>query len=255
MRKLSLLFAAALMAFAVQTAWAEDNDIDIDDEIAELSEDAGSFVGRWRSRGDRPDGPRHMMGRHGGPGRGPAMPPRPPCMGPNCDPMMPPPGMGMRGMGMGHRFGHRGGMRQGMFGPRFMEELELTDAQKTQLVDVLTDNFKNRLLTRMELHDAIAKLRTLNEAETPDYDAIVAANAAVGTAQGKMDVLDRKLKEQVRGVLTPEQTKKLDERKEKIDQAREGRGGKDRDRKDRRDDRPGHKDPRMQRGPGPRMMD
>lgn len=249
MRKFSLLFAAAIMAFAMQTAWAEDEDIPPEEEIAEASEDAGSFVGRWRSRGDRPDGP-HMGRWQGGRSHGPMMRhPGPPCIGPGCGPMM---SHGDKG----RRFGHRGGMRDGMFGPRFMEELDLTDAQKGKLVDVLTENFRNRMLARIEMHDAIAKMRELDKSDNPDHDAIIAANAALGTARGKMDVLERKLKEQVRGVLTPEQVKKLDERTEKRDQDRDEWR---KDRRERRKDRdgrpgPGPRDPKMQRGPGPRVQ-
>lgn len=200
--KLTLLLAAAMMAFTFQTAMAED--IDLDDEIDDVEysiNEPGMTGPRGRRFGPRDDdhspGNHMRHGRHegrgewiGGPGHGPGMRP-----GMHPD------------MRMGRDMGH------GMMGPRMMEALDLTDAQKNQAVDVLTDNFRQRLLARMELADAHKKLRDLYDGESPDHDAIIAANTAVGTAKGKMDVLNRKLRDNMRGILTPDQIQKMDDMK------------------------------------------
>lgn len=164
-----------------------------------VTDQRGDFRGyghRWNN-----DGPRGRMGPgHHGQWGGPGM---------MRD------GRGPRHMGMGGGM-HMGrgmhmGMGMGMFGPRFMDEIQLTDAQKGKLVDVMTENFRERLLGRIEMMDAVKKLRDLDAADAPNADAIVEANQAMGAARGKMDVLHRKMRDDIRGVLTPEQLQKLDE--------------------------------------------
>lgn len=215
-KKLSLLFAAAVLAFTFQTAMAQDeDDFDDDDIVVEQfddDDDAPDF-------GPRGPGMRHGMGmRHGG--HGPAM----------------------RGPGK-HRMGMMG-MRHGMFGMRMMERLDLTAEQKKQLVDVMTENFRERFLGRIEMDEAFKKLRALHESDNPDHDAIVAANAAVGEMHGKMDVLDRKFRDKLDAVLTPEQREKMKDFRKDWDGPRRFRDGKG-----PRDGKPFP--PHMQRGPGP----
>lgn len=243
MRKFSLLFAAAVMAFTLQAARAEDTPLTDDDLIVDAGEMDTVTFHRRGGRGGWHEGPRHMDrggSRRGMSGRGFGGP----CFGSDCGPRD-----GMPGMGMMHRGGMRhGGMRHDMFGPRFMDELDLTAEQKTALIDVVSDNFKARMQAKMELHDAIAALRNLRESDNPDHDALIAANAAVGTAQGRMDVADRKLKAEVRALLTPEQAQKLDDRREMMETRREEMRN-NRPERGMRDDNfrgPGH------RGPGPR---
>lgn len=207
--KLTLLLAAAMMAFTFQTAMAEDIDDEMDDVEIAIDEDGtiGPLGRRFGGPRDDDRGPgRHMMrhdrdGWRGGPGFGPAMRPGP-RMGRGMDCGM---DCGMMGRGMGNKMGH------GMMNPRLMDALNLTDAQKSQAVDVLTENFRQRLLARMELGDAQKKLRDLYDAESPSPDDIIAANTAVGAAKGKLDVQRRKFRDDIRKIMTPEQIQKLDD--------------------------------------------
>lgn len=226
--RLSLLFAAAVMAFTFQVAMAEEaDDMDDMDEIA-VEEDFGPMSRRMHPRwnDDGPDGmrgPRHM-GKWDG--RGPDM--RHHGRGMH---------RGMMGGGMGM------GMGRGMMGPRFMEMLDLDQAQKVKVVDIMTENFRAGLMARMELADAHKKLRDIYKAEKPDHDGIIAANQAIGAAQGKLEVLGHKMRDDVRAVLTPDQVKKLDDFDKRPPR---------RDRDDRKDGpRDGKRPPRPMPGHGP----
>lgn len=103
-----------------------------------------------------------------------------------------------------------------MFGHgRLMDELEVTDAQKTELVDVMTNNFRQGMLARMEMAEAHKKLAELSSTKGADDAAIIAANEAIGAARGKLEVLGRKAQDDFRAVLTPEQAAKLDEMRDR----------------------------------------
>lgn len=225
-KKLSLLLAAALFAVTFQTAMAADGN-EMDDEIdeqIESVENPGPRDGRFGRR----------MGIGGRWGHGPAMPGK---FGPGGPEMHD--GFGPRGR---HHFGP-GGMGMGM---GMMHRLDLSADQKRQMVDVMTENFRERLLARIELEEAFKKLRDLHESDNSDHDAIIEANQAVGAAHGKLDVLDRKMKDSVKSVLTPDQQKKLEEFRARRDDFR----------RDRNRDRGGKpRPPRMQTGPGPRVME
>lgn len=193
-KRLSLLLAAAVMAFTFQAYAADDFDDDADDDDIVMQE--RGFYGprghRWND-----DGPRGRMGpgpRHHGDWDGPR------------------PGK-FDGRGPRHMRGHMGGMHmgKGLLGPRFAEMLQLTDAQKSKLVDLMTENYREGLLARMEMHDAAGKLRDLYDADAPSADAVVEANQEMGAAKGKLDALRLKMWNDVKSVLTPEQIQKLDD--------------------------------------------
>lgn len=230
-KKLSLLFAAAMLAFTFQTARAQDeDDIDFDDDqqIEEMDSDYDSS--RWTHSG---------RGRHweGGPGRGPAMQNR--RMGRNGPDMERGPRM-HRGPGMDMGRGmHQRGFHFGM-----MDRLDLTTDQQRQMVDIMTENYRERLLARLDFSEASDKLRDLQNSDNPDHDAIIAANEAVGSAKGKMDVVNRKMQNQVKTILTPEQQQKMEEF-----------GKRDRGFKGRRDRDDKKLPPHMKSGPGSRKID
>lgn len=189
--KATLLLAAAIMALTFHAS-AQEMDDDWDEMDIVAVEEQVDDAPPARFFPDRGPGPRHMGPgpRHMGPGprdwnRGPAMrqAPRHP-----------------RGMGFRH----------GMIGPRAMRELDLTQEQKTKMVDILTENYRSRLLANMELADARKQLFDLYEAEGADHDAIIAANTAIGAAQGKIEVEQRKLRSEIQALLTPEQREKLE---------------------------------------------
>ncbi len=197
MRRLSLLFAAALMACALQTAVAAEEADSAAEDAAAVAEEqpyaecyCPGFRGGWGGAGAR--GPAF---RRGGPGafrfrgQGPALPPF------------------RQGQGQSQRRNARGSRNNdggmGMINPRFMEELGLTEEQKTQIIDAATENFRERLRLRWELAAAQEKLRELRD--TGDYEAIVSVNETIGGLRGRLDVARRKVEDQFNAILTPGQ--------------------------------------------------
>lgn len=234
MRKAMSLFLAAFMVAMLPTALRAEDDIpDMDDEVAALEQLDDDFAELGRSRWMRPhrgcfdedDGDRGRSGFRCGPMAG-----RPGGPGPMMlrKPMMDAPG---RHMGpMMSMKGKRG--MHGMMGMRKLFDLDLDDAQKSRLVDVMTENYRNRLNAGLELASARDALASLYDSENPDADSIVAAHQAVGAAEGKMAVVRRGMMDEVKKILTPEQVEKL----EKMDRPGRGpRGDRFRDGKDRRD--------------------
>ena len=163
-------------------------------------------------------------------------------------------GPGHRGGGghagrQGRKGPHHGDFGIGFGGARAFDVLNLDEAQKTKMVDVLTNNFRARLEARLALADAQRALRDLYDDDSADADAIVAANAALGEARGKMDVLTRKFREDVKGVLTEEQVKKLEDMRGDRFEKRDRDGKKD----GKRPGGPGERrGPRPEGGPGSR---
>jgi Spy/CpxP family protein refolding chaperone len=166
------------------------------------------------------------------------------------------------GWGMGPGMGPMHGM--GPMGFGHMAGVKLDDSQKAKLVDVMTANFRAGLEARMALRDAHEKLADLRDDKDASADAIVAANAAVGEAKGKLEVLRRKARDDFRGILTEDQIKQLDERREEMRELREKRREERRERfgdDARRGPPPPHKGPKdrgpdgerpSRPGPGPR---
>ncbi len=302
LKKMSLLCAAAMLAFSLQTAFAAEDE-DVPEDVVQYDNPDDGQAGYGNPCWNNPADPRcHNwygpgMRWRGGRGHGPAIPPgmrtpppgeqmggpgEPGPMGMMCQPGMCGPGgpgrmgmmghPGMRGPGgpgpmgmMGHRgmmggrgWGHNGPRGFGPFGDgaemmglpgishgRIMEQLDLTDAQKNQLVDLLTNNFRNRLQNRMEMQGLRNQLRELQKSPNPDSGTIISLNQNLGAARGKLEVMKNQLKTDLKNILTEEQQKKLDDMK---DQWKGRWGGKDRGfQKGPR----GQNNPKMMRGPGP----
>lgn len=255
-RIFTALALAALLAGSAQFAAAGDTAPDAEDEIAVQDFRYGHrrHDGRgWRGRhGDWGRGPGH---RFGGPGGGFAD-------RPDFDDDFDGPGWrhrGRRGPGM-HGMGHGWGMSMGMGFGRW-SGIELDQAQKAKLVDVMTANFRARMEAGMALQDARDTLDELRDDKDASAEAIIAANAALGEAKGKLEALRRKAHDDFRGILTEEQVKKLDEKREEMREFREKRREERRDRPGdfRRPPLPGGKGPEGGRpprpphgGPGPR---
>lgn len=204
MRKaLSLVLAAFLAVGAVHTARAADEEVDDLDY-------ASSYMDMIDEDDDEPAGPRLHWG---GPGR-PVPPPR--FMDHDRGPGhrrhdMRHDGPGRRG---GPDFGPRGMM--GMKAPKGMKEmrryfdLDLTDAQKKQIIDVMTDNYRDTLEARFAIMDARKGMEAVYEQDSPDERAIVSAHEAMGAATGRMAALKHGLQDKLSGILTPEQRERLD---------------------------------------------
>ncbi len=258
-KTLALVLAAALLAGSAHTVFAGEN-------APPPPPGPDRAMGRQHPGFDRdgrrggPDrdwrgGPGHRW--FDGPGMGRGMGPGG-CKGPGCG------GPGM-GMGMGMRHG---------FGPRMMEILDLNEAQKSAVVDLLTENFRAGLKLRMETMDARKKLREVGKDDKAAAEDIIAAHTALGALEGRREALVKKAREDFRNVLTPEQLKKLDDLRDRRfgfrdrddDGRREHRfgprdrdddGRPDRDRRDWRGPRHGDRDGDGDRdgrrhGPGPR---
>jgi protein CpxP len=129
----------------------------------------------------------------------------------------------------GHpRGGFGGGMRgeRGRGGPRgghipFLRDINLTDAQKTQIKQ-LTESFEERT---KQLHE---RLRALHEGEfgaltegTFNEAAVRAAAQERAAVQVELEVARARLMSQVFAVLTPEQKAQVAERHKKMEQRRQ----------------------------------
>lgn len=217
-KPIALLLAAAMLAGAMYTASAGEN------ESPPAADDQEFCEGWCPGRG--PGGPRGW-GRHdrdrddrrGGPGR--------------RDP----------GFHRGDFDGMHHGMGFGMgFGRRGWDKIQLDDAQKAKMVDVMTANFRAGLVAKMEMMEAQKKLGELRDDDSASAEAIVAVNAKLGEAKGKLEVLGRKSRDDIRAILTPEQQKTLDEMRDAPPPRPGKRDGK----------RPGGPDDRRPPRPGPR---
>jgi len=108
----------------------------------------------------------------------------------------------------------RGG--RGGFGPRMMHELNLTDAQKTQ-IKTITDSFRE---SEKALHD---QLRTLHESEpdpmsgTFDETAVRAAAEARAKIQIELEVSHAKMMSQIAAILTAEQKAQLPSKRQQFE--------------------------------------
>lgn len=228
----AMLMAALLLAGSVTAAHAAQPGDPMDDpEIAEYMDDADDFGMPPQAR----FGPRGRWNRDGGPG------PR------QFSSRRQGPGFGMQGMcGMQGMRGMRG--MQGMRGMRGMqgrpwEMLDLTEQQRKDMIDLMTKMFKGRLETRMEMRDLQQAARDIREKDNATAEEIIAAHTALGAARGKQEALQYQLRQEMRGILTEEQLKKMDEFRDSMPRPfRDGRFGPD---------RPGRPGPDGKRPPQP----
>lgn len=110
------------------------------------------------------------------------------------------PGMGMgTGMGMGPHH-------------RMVTDLDLSADQKAKLVDALTKNYRARMEIMMDMAAVRSDSWDLRRDGEASNDDIVAANRALGEARGRMEVQERTARDEIRGILTPEQRERLDRR-------------------------------------------
>lgn len=249
-KKFSLILAALLLSLTLNaSAWAQDNEdgddtLDIvlqqdGDDVDEDGIDSSFFFGHGR--------------RWGGRGHGPAMRGGRPCQGMGCAAMSGgrqgmAPGMGrggqqhhgMRGRGTDRGMGMGGGMARGGFGGGMMRNIDLSDAQKAQLLDIMTDSFRQRAQIRMETQDLRKKLYNEYQSETPNRDIIMNLNKALGELNGKSAVLRQENQEKFQNILTAEQRDQLNKAKDDFEKMRNEFGPR--------------QGPRPQKAPrGPRM--
>jgi Spy/CpxP family protein refolding chaperone len=125
--------------------------------------------------------------------------------------------------GWGEREGRPGGWRHGGehgFGggerflrlaenPRVREYLGLTDDQVARLHTISIDGEKASVRTRADLELAHIELRELLRADNPDHDAIMQKLDDVNSLRGKMEKQHVEMMLSARGVLTPDQVRKV----------------------------------------------
>lgn len=252
LRKLTLLFAAALLLGMTQPAKAVDAPTSVVDTIADYEDQLEDTIAGTVDDDDddadddnafdrRRRGPRDFRDRRPGPHHGPMAG-----------------HYGFRGMdgprGRMDGFRKEGFRRPGMdhaakmFGPRAWEKLNLTAEQRTKIIDLMTNNYRAKLEASLEMLEARRSLRGLyQEDNNLQAESIIAAHSAMGAARGRMVALDRQLKTDLKGVLTPEQQKTWDDM-QKPPFRKPGPDGKNKDGKGPGDRRP----QRGPDGPGPR---
>jgi len=142
---------------------------------------------------------------------------------------------GCDGMGMKSGYGHHG--MGGDVMPRYLKRLDLTEAQRDRIFDIMHAQAPTMRNTAKAMHKAQGDLRTLTAA--PDFSEAKAKELAdaAAAAMGEMALTRAKTERQVFEVLTPEQRKQLAELKTSGDRPRQRGDG-----------------PRGPAGDGPRPM-
>lgn len=144
---------------------------------------------------------------------------------PQAGPGMMGPGQGMRGGpgGPGGRGGPGGpGGPMGILGPG-LRALDLTEAQQKQVQAILDGQREEQQAIGEKLRTARQALGEAIAAETFDEAAVRAKAAEVASIEADQAVLQAKTYAAVRALLTPEQVKKLNEMRGRM-QDRRGRG-------------------------------
>jgi Spy/CpxP family protein refolding chaperone len=214
--------AARTMAQAPAPQAEEDA---LEDEIEDSLDD---YVGEGGDPGP-PGGMGRGGGGHGGPG-GPGM-------------MH---GRGGRGGHGGHGAG-RGGMRHGMgMGGGFerhlrvLHQLDLSPSQKDDVREIVHREMKRSVQARADIQKARIDLRALMHDGTPDREAIEAQIEEIGSMRTAMHKAHVAVMFEVRGLLTSEQKRRLQELHEDgpgmQGRGLPGSGGRERERPHRPDD-------------------
>jgi Spy/CpxP family protein refolding chaperone len=116
--------------------------------------------------------------------------------------------MGWQHRGM-HRFGGGAGLLRLAENPRVRQYLALTDDQVARLHTIGVDAEKASVQTRADMELRHIELRELLRADNPDHDAIMQKLDEINTLRGKMEKSRVETLFAARGVLTPEQIKKV----------------------------------------------
>ena len=126
----------------------------------------------------------------------------------------------------GHQ-GGRGVLPRGALLPGFMEELELSTTQDSQLKDLRNAFAKDMALLRADLALAHIELRELFQGVNPSVTAAKTLGAKVNAAQARIFERTITFRVEVRNVLTPGQQENLQDqsRKKKRGHQSEGRRG------------------------------
>lgn len=131
---------------------------------------------------------------------------------------------GCDGMGAKAGFGHHGMGMGGDAMPRHLNRLDLTEAQRDRIFDIMHAQAPIMRNTAKAMHKAQSDLRDLTAA--PDFSEAKAKELAdaAAAAMGQMALNRAKTERQVFDVLTPEQRKQLADLKASGDRPRHQRG-------------------------------
>lgn len=116
---------------------------------------------------------------------------------------------GERRMGGQRGFGGGGGLLRMAENPRVREYLGLTDAQVGRLHEIGLNSRKASVQTRADMEMRHIELGELMRADNPDHDAIMQKLDEVNALRGKMEKQRVETMLSARGVLTPDQIKKI----------------------------------------------
>lgn len=98
---------------------------------------------------------------------------------------------------------------------KMFKELDLTDAQKTQ-VDALLKTHREKMLNKAERYAMHEELQSVLNSDTFDEAGVRVILEKQQAKKLEQEVARLKLQHQIRALLTPEQKAKLDERKAKM---------------------------------------
>lgn len=122
--------------------------------------------------------------------------------------------------GSGHgACAQQGGMQQGGMhvgrGMGALRGLDLTQEQRDQVFALMHGQMPTQRAKAQELHKAMSELHQLSAAERFDADKARTLSETVGKLQAEKALMRSEMQARMRSVLTPEQRKKLDERKDR----------------------------------------
>ena len=122
--------------------------------------------------------------------------------------------------------GSRHGRKGHMMGPRMMEKLNLSDAQKNEIEGIRLDMKTEMEPLRLKLKDFRSQMHELWSADVPDESAILAVQKKMHAVRGKLGELRIQMKLDMMAVLTPEQKSEFRELRgqSKGKRGRHGRG-------------------------------
>ena len=110
------------------------------------------------------------------------------------------------------------------FGPRMMQALDLTDAQRDQIHQILESNREQNADLREQMKAFHEQMRALWSADQPDKDAILAKWSEGQSLRAQMFERMVDVRLAVRAVLTPEQLTQLQQMREKMGEGFDGEG-------------------------------
>lgn len=129
-------------------------------------------------------------------------------------------GAGKRGKGRHH------GSRGFHGGGRLMKDLNLTDAQKTQMKQIRQSFHERTAGLRQELHTKRQELRQANQGDTFNESLVAQKLSEMSGGQARLMSEKFRLRQEMNAVLTPEQKTKLQQQREQFKSRRAERGSR-----------------------------